>query len=62
MLLPMADAAITPTVPDTGGDPEFRPTLRERLGIALFLVSAVVATAAWVGLLVWGVLALVKSF
>jgi hypothetical protein len=60
MLLPMADTAITPTLPDTGGEPEFRPTLRERLGIAAFLLAAVVATATWVGLLVWGAVELVK--
>jgi hypothetical protein len=58
----MADTAITPSLPDTGGDPEFRPTARERLGIALFLFAAVAATATWIGLLVWGAVELLKQF
>jgi hypothetical protein len=62
MVLPMADTAITPSLPDTGGDPEFRPTARERLGIAVFLFAAVAATATWIGLLVWGAVLLLKQF
>jgi hypothetical protein len=58
----MADTAITPSLPDTGGEPEFRPSTRERMGIALFLFAAVAATATWIGLLVWGAVELVKQF
>ena len=57
----MADTAITPGL-DTATEPEFRPSTRERLGIALFLFAAVAATATWIGLLVWGALELVKQF
>ena len=62
MVLRMADTAITPSIPDTGGEPEFRPSVRERLGIALFLFAAVAATATWIGLLVWGAVELLKVF
>jgi hypothetical protein len=58
----MADTAITPSLPDTGGEPEFRPSTRERMGIALFLFAAVAATATWIGLLVWGAVELVQQF
>jgi hypothetical protein len=58
----MADTAITPSLPDTGAEPEFRPSTRERLGIVLFLFTAVAATATWIGLLVWGGFELVKQF
>jgi hypothetical protein len=60
MVLRMADTAITPSIPDTGGEPEFRPSVRERLGIALFLFAAVAATATWIGLLVWGAVELLN--
>ena len=62
MLGPMADTAITPSLPDTGGEPEFRPSARERLGVAMFLFAAVAATATWIGLLVWGAVELIKTF
>jgi hypothetical protein len=58
----MADTAITPSLPDTSGEPEFRPSLRERLGVALFLFAAVAATATWIALLVWGAVELVGQF
>ena len=58
----MGETAVTPTLPDTGGEPEFRPTLRERLGIVLFVVVAAVATATWVALIVWGVVKVASSF
>ena len=61
MLVSMADTAITPSIPDTGGEPEFRPSVRERLGIAVFLFAAIAATATWIGLLTWGAIQLVKS-
>jgi hypothetical protein len=57
----MRETAATPTLPDTGADPEFRPTARERMGIAAFVVVAVVATTTWIALLVWGAVELVKS-
>ena len=60
MVLRMADTAITPSIPDTGGEPEFRPSVRERLGIALFLFAAVAATATWIALLVWGAVELLN--
>jgi hypothetical protein len=62
MVLGMADTAITPSLPDTGSEPEFRPSARERLGIGLFLFAAVGATATWIGLLVWGAVKLVDVF
>jgi hypothetical protein len=62
MVLRMADTAITPSIPDTSGEPEFRASMRERLGIALFLFAAVAATATWIGLLVWGAVELFKVF
>jgi hypothetical protein len=57
----MGETAVTPTLPDTGGEPEFRATARERLGIAAFVLVAVVATTTWIALLVWGVVLLAKS-
>ena len=57
----MGETAVTPTLPDTGGEPEFRPTMRERLGIAAFVVVAVVATATWIALLAWGIVTLAGS-
>jgi hypothetical protein len=62
MVLGMADTAVTPSISDTGSEPEFRPSTRERLGIALFLFAAVAATATWIGLLTWGAVELVKAF
>ncbi|HEX8075311.1 MAG TPA: hypothetical protein VF545_10065 [Thermoleophilaceae bacterium] len=51
----------------TAGQPLSDPTpdvragsgLSERLGVAAFVVVAVVATASWIVLLAWGVLKLV---
>jgi hypothetical protein len=57
----MGDTAVTPTLPDTGSEPEFRPTLRERMGIAAFVFVAVLATAIWIALLAWGVVNLVGA-
>jgi hypothetical protein len=57
----MADTAVTPTLPDTGREPEFRPTMRERLGIAAFVFLAVVATTVWIALLAWGAVVLVNG-
>jgi len=58
----MRETAVTPTVPDAGAEQEFQPTMRERLGIVLFVVAASVATAAWVALIVWGVVKVASSF
>jgi hypothetical protein len=55
----VSEHAATPTLPDTGSEPELRPSVRERMGIAAFVVVAVVATASWVVLLVWAALQLV---
>jgi uncharacterized membrane protein len=57
----MGETAVTPTLPDTGGEPEFRPTGRERLGIAAFVLVAVVATTTWIALLAWGAVMLLNS-
>jgi len=57
----MGETAVTPTLPEAGPEPEFRATARERLGIAAFVLVAVVATTTWIALLVWGVLLLAKS-
>jgi hypothetical protein len=62
MVLSMSETAVTPSLPDTGGEPEFRPSARERLGVAVFLFAAVAATATWIGALVWGVVKLVGQF
>jgi hypothetical protein len=58
----MHETAVTPPVPETAGEPEFHPSTRERLGIAVFVVFAAVASAAWVGLLVWGILKVANAF
>jgi hypothetical protein len=57
----MGETAVTPGVADTGTDPEMGPTARERLGIATFVVLAVVATVAWIALLVWGAVQLANG-
>ena len=57
----MGDTAVTPTLSDTASEPEFRPSARERMGIAAFVVVAVVATTAWIVLLVWGAVKLISS-
>ena len=57
----MGETAVTPTLPDTTGEAEFRPSARERLGIAAFVLVAVVATTTWIALLVWGAVLLAKS-
>ena len=33
---------------------DFQPSVRERLGLAAFVLVALVATATWIVLLVWG--------
>ena len=58
----MGETAVTPTLPDAPGEPEFQPTLRERLGIVVFVIAASIATAAWVALLVWGIVKVASSF
>jgi hypothetical protein len=57
----MGETAVTPTLSDTAGEPEFRPSVRERMGIGTFVVVAVLATTAWIVLLVWGALKLIGS-
>jgi hypothetical protein len=52
----MSETAVTPVLDQ---DPELRPSARERLGLATFVVVAVVATAAWIVLLVWGAVQLI---
>jgi hypothetical protein len=56
----MSEHAVNPTVPEAAEE-EFRPTLRERLGIATFAVVAVLATAVWITFLAWGAVQLIKS-
>jgi hypothetical protein len=58
----MGETAVTPAVPDSGAEPEFHPTLRERLGIGAFVAVAVLATTAWIVVLVWGAVQLFKGF
>ena len=58
----MREPAVTPPVTDATSEAEFRASLRERLGLAAFVVVAAVATAAWVALLVWGVVKVASSF
>ncbi len=50
----------TATIRDSA-EAEFRPTVRERLGIAAFVLVAVVATATWIVLLVWGAVKLAAA-
>ena len=57
----MGDTAVNPAIGDAGTEPEFRPTVRERLGIVGFIVVAVTATIAWVSLLAWGILQLIQA-
>jgi hypothetical protein len=57
----MGDTAVTPTLQDKSSEPEFRPTLRERMGIAAFVFVAVLATAIWIALLAWGVVNLIGA-
>jgi hypothetical protein len=57
----MSETAITPTVTDTSSEPEFRPSARERMGIAVFVFVAVLATAVWIALLAWGVVNLIGA-
>jgi hypothetical protein len=55
----MSESAATPTLgePANGG-----PTsVRERLGVGLFIVVSVVATVGWISLLAWGVLKLLGA-
>jgi len=56
----MSEHAVTPALPDPAGDEEFRATPRERAGIAAFVLVAVVATAAWIVVLAWGIVQLIK--
>jgi len=57
----MSEHAVTPTLPEAATEEEFRPTPRERLGIATFVVIAVLATAAWMTFLAWGAVQLIKN-
>jgi hypothetical protein len=57
----MGDTAVNPAMTDAGTEPEFRPTVRERLGIVLFIGVAVLATITWISLLAWGVVELVQA-
>lgn len=59
-LVPMKPAmGETAAIPDAT-EPEFHPTMRERLGIAVFVLVAVVATATWIVLLVWAAIQLLR--
>ena len=59
-LVPMnASMSETAAIQDTA-EAELHPSMRERLGIAAFVLVAVVATATWIVLLVWAVVQLVK--
>ena len=55
----MSETAVNPVLPDQGQEP--RPSVRERVGIAAFVVIAVVATAAWVVLLAYGAVKLIQA-
>jgi hypothetical protein len=49
----------TAAIPDAA-EPEFHPSMRERLGIAAFVLVAVIATATWIVLLVWAAIQLIR--
>ena len=55
----MCETAANPA-PIDPSDGNLRPSVRERLGVAAFVVVAVVATATWIVLLVWGVVQLIR--
>ena len=57
----MGDAAIHPTLPDAGAEPDFHPSVRERLGVVAFVMVAVAATLAWVGVIAWAIVKLVEQ-
>jgi hypothetical protein len=57
----MSEHAVTPTLPEAGTEPEFHATGRERLGIAAFVLVAVVATATWIVVLGWAAIQLIGS-
>jgi hypothetical protein len=57
----MRETAVS-TLSENPGEPEFHPSTRERLGIVVFVLFAAVASAAWVGLLIWGILKVAKAF
>ena len=54
--VPMTDTAAT-TIPE----PDSGHSSRERLGVAAFVVVAVVATASWIALLGWGLVQLIRA-
>ena len=62
MHAPMRETAVPPTLTDHAAEPEFHASVRERLGIAAFVVFAALASAAWVALLVWGIVKVASSF
>lgn len=50
-----AHRSLSDPTPDAGDE----TGLRERVGVAAFVLIAVLATASWIALLVWGVVKLV---
>ena len=61
-LVPMNPAMSETATLHESTEAEFRPTARERLGIAAFVLVALVATATWIVLLVWGAVKLATAF
>ncbi|MEA2373657.1 MAG: hypothetical protein QOD53_120 [Thermoleophilaceae bacterium] len=56
----MSETAAPRPLPDPAVDGE-DASLRERLGVAAFVMVAVVATATWIALLAWGLIKLVGA-
>lgn len=57
----MSDTAAPRPLSDSGPSAD-ESSMRERLGVAAFVVVAVVATATWIVLLAWGAIKLVSGF
>jgi hypothetical protein len=51
----------TSRLSDPAPDGSDQQSLRERLGVAAFVVVAVVATTSWIVLLAWGLVQLIRG-
>jgi hypothetical protein len=60
MNVPMSDAAAPRPLSDSGPSAD-ESSMRERLGVAAFVLIAVVATASWIVLLAWGAIKLITG-
>lgn len=56
----MSETAAGPALGDPAGDGA-GTSIRERFGVAAFIVVSIVATVSWISLIAWGVLKLVGA-